>query len=207
MTFHRKSCLTLVGLLFALGLSAPVSAQSAPSEAPTKAEVAQHPGYEIGVRIITAKTKGKFKVDKALKPLSKDLRALPFKRYRQADMHKKVLKSAEQVSLQYPSGKGAPQLLSIQAHGKQTNGKLGFTLSIKDLDFKTRVALPDGGTILVAGPKHKKETVLFSVTAREYSGEPTVAVPVKTNVSKPKKKRTKSRKKSSRKRAKKPKSN
>ncbi len=149
------------GLVCAVTLSPQVHAADA--VLPAKAN-----GYEIGVRIITANPKGKRKVDRKLKPLKRDLRSLPFKRFIQKDAHKKVLQSSEKVSVEFPSPKGKPQLLSIQAHGKQPNGKLEFTLAIKELNFKTRVALPDGGTILVAGPKHKKETVLFSVTAREF---------------------------------------
>jgi hypothetical protein len=132
------------------------------------AAVQQKDGYEIGVRIITASPKGRRKIDKKLRPLKRDLKSLPFKRFIQKDAHKKILQNSEKVSVEFPAPRGKPQLLSIQAHGKQPNGKLEFTLAIAALKFKTRVALPDGGTILVAGPKHKKNTILFSVTAREF---------------------------------------
>ena len=201
MKRHRMNRLNYFGLICLALFSLP-SFATPPAPAPTS--VAQD-GYEIGVRIITAKSKGKFKVDKKLKPLSKDLRALPFKKFKQRDMHKKVLRSSEQVSLQFPSGKGNPQLLSIQAHGKQPNGKLGFTLAIDNLDFKTRVALPDGGTILVAGPKHNKETVLFSVTAREYSAAAAQAETAAAKAAKPKKPKIPKSKRKARK--KKPKKN
>ena len=200
MKRHRMNRLNYFGLIGLFLFSLPSLADTPVPAAPT----VNQDGYEIGVRIITAKRKGKFKVDKKLKPLSKDLRALPFKKFRQRDMHKKVLRSSEQVSLQFPSGKGDPQLLSIQAHGKQPNGKLGFTLAIDNLDFKTRVALPDGGTILVAGPKHNKETVLFSVTAREYSAAAAQAETAAAKAAKPKKPKTpKSKRKARKKRPKK----
>ena len=160
---NRRPILFLLTLGLTCAITLPSRGYASDAVAPAKAD-----GYEIGVRIITANPKGKRKIDKKLRPLKKDLKSLPFKRFIQKDAHKKVLQNSEKVSVEFPSPKGKPQLLSIQAHGKQPNGKLEFTLAIKELNFKTRVALPDGGTILVAGPKHKKDTVLFSVTARAF---------------------------------------
>jgi len=161
----RLRCILMMtcGLLCTLTLGSQTTASASDAVA-----IKQADGYEIGVRIITANPKGKRKIDRKLRPLKRDLKSLPFKRFIQKDAHKKILQSSEKVSVEFPSPKGKPQLLSIQAHGKQPNGKLEFTLAIAALKFKTRVALPDGGTLLVAGPKHKKETILFSITAREF---------------------------------------
>jgi hypothetical protein len=57
--------------------------------------------------------------------------------------------------------------LVVSAHGRHASGKLRFSLGIEALKFETLVAVPEGGTIIVGGPRGENgNAVLFAFTAR-----------------------------------------
>ena len=123
---------------------------------------------KIEIRVIEATPgMGGKKVDPKLKKLAKDLKPLPFKEYKVTDQHRKVMKARERVSFEFPGPKGEKRFLKVTSHGKQRGGNLRFQLSIQKLRFDTLVAVPDGGTILVGGPRHGGKTIFFAVTASE----------------------------------------
>ena len=105
-------------------------------------------------------------VDEALAPLAKDLKSLPFKEFKLRDAHQKNMAPNERVSFEFPGPGGEKRFLVVSSHGEVRNGKQRIQLAIKELDFDTLVAVPDGGTILVGGPRHGKRTIFFAVTAK-----------------------------------------
>jgi hypothetical protein len=107
------------------------------------------------------------RVDPRLKKLARDFKSLPFQEYTLTDSHKRVMSPGERVSFEFPGPKGEKRFLVVTSHGEQAGGKLRFQLSIRELKFDTLVAVPDGGTILVGGPRHGKKTIFFAVTAKE----------------------------------------
>lgn len=109
-------------------------------------------------------------VDKKLKPLAKDFKSLPFKAFEQRDAHQKVMSAGERVTFEFPGPKGERRFLIVSSHGEQKGGKQRFQLSIPELKFDTLVAVPDGGTLLVGGPRHGDKTVFFAVTAHKSVG-------------------------------------
>lgn len=122
----------------------------------------------LQIRVIEAAPgPGPQQVDPRLNALAKDLRSLPFVRYDLKDAHEKVMAPAERVSFEFPGRSGERRFLVVTSHGEQTGGKLRFQLTIAELKFDTLVAVPDGGTILVGGPKHGGKTVFFAVTAKK----------------------------------------
>ena len=122
----------------------------------------------IEVRVIEATPgAGVKKVDPKLKGLAKDLKTLPFAEYKMLDAHRKVMSPGERVSLEFPGNAGEKRFLVVSSHGRQRGGKLRFQLSIHKLKFDTLVAVPDGGTILVGGPRKGDKTIFFAVTASE----------------------------------------
>ena len=117
---------------------------------------------KIEIRVIEATPgMGPKKVDKRLKKLARDLKPLPFKSFEVTDQHRKVMKPKERVSFQFPGPKGEKRFLKVTSHGRQRGGNLRFQLSIQKLRFDTLVAVPDGGTILVGGPRHGGEDDLL----------------------------------------------
>lgn len=122
----------------------------------------------LQIRVIEATPGvGKPQVDRRLGALAKDLRSLPFVRYDLKDAHEKVMAPGERVSFEFPGRSGERRFLVVTSHGEQAGGKLRFQLTIAELKFDTLVAVPDGGTILVGGPKHGNKTVFFAVTAKK----------------------------------------
>lgn len=150
----------LVSLL-ALAAVSPVFA-AAPSER-----------YVVELRVIEA-SKGDGEgtdVDKKLQGLAKDLKNLPFKKFDLKDEHTSLVQEGERVSLEIPvlskKGKDKKRFLVVAAHGRQAGGKLRFSLGIEALKFDTLVAVPDGGTIIVGGPRGEGgNAVLFAFTAK-----------------------------------------
>lgn len=119
-------------------------------------------GYRIEIRIISAQPTGG-KIDPQLKRYASDLKAMPFKSFRQLDFHSKQLKKGETVSMQFP-GPGR-RFLKVQANGTK-GGKHRFKLAIDALRFKTMVRIPNNGTLIVGGPKHDKGVILMAITAK-----------------------------------------
>lgn len=107
-------------------------------------------------------------VDKRLSTLAKDLQTLPFKSFTLKDSHSSLVQDGERVSLEIPGDKGKPKrFLVVGAHGRQAGGKLRFSLGIEAVKFDTLVAVPDGGTIIVGGPRGDAgKVLLFAFTAK-----------------------------------------
>ena len=116
--------------------------------------------------IDAARGKGAPKVDKRLRALAKDLQSLPFSQFELVDAQSKSLSKNERVSLQFPGKKGEKRFLRVTNHGPQRGNKLGFQLQIPEMKFDTRVSVPNGGMILVGGPRHGSKTLVFAVSAR-----------------------------------------
>lgn len=134
--------------------------------------LAAKPKTRVEIRVIEA-TPGmaeKPAVDAKLKPLARDLRSLPFKAFELRDAHQKNMVPGERVSFEFPGPKGERRFLVVSSHGEQSGGKLRFQLTIKELKFDTLVAVPDGGTVLIGGPRHGKSTIFFAVTAKKSVG-------------------------------------
>jgi hypothetical protein len=165
-TTPRRQWLTMVGALVVLALSSSSASAAAPAEQ-----------YVIELRVIEgerteAGDRGSAPaIDKRLSALAKDLSTLPFKRFSLKDSHTSVVQDGERVSLEIPVGTNAAKadkrFLVVSSHGRQSGGKLRFSLGIDALKFDTLVAVPDGGTIIVGGPRGKGgKVVLFAFTAR-----------------------------------------
>lgn len=110
-------------------------------------------------------------VDRRLSAFAKDLKALPFRELKLVDSHTTSVRMGERVSLELPAGAGKAsagkrRFLQVAAHGRQAGGKLRFQLTIEALKFDTLVAVPDGGTMLVAVPRTQGPATLFAFTAR-----------------------------------------
>jgi hypothetical protein len=124
--------------------------------------------FDVAIRVITASPAPKYMIDPDLMPLAKDLKSLPFRKFKLLDSHQKSMNTGEKISFQFPGkGKRDERFLVVTSHGKQHDGKLRFQLTVKALRFDTLVAVPDGGTILVAGPVHQSDVLLLAVTARK----------------------------------------
>lgn len=128
--------------------------------------------YLVELRVIEA-SKGDdvLNVDPRLSGLAKDLKNLPFKSFQLKDAHTSLVQEGERVSLEIPvlgkKGKDKKRFLVVAAHGRQNGGKLRFSLGIEALKFDTLVAVPNGGTIIVGGPRGDGgNAVLFAFTAR-----------------------------------------
>jgi hypothetical protein len=118
--------------------------------------------------VIAASGSPNYIIDPALMPLAKDLKSLPFKKFKLLDSFQKSMDIGERISFQFPGkGKKDERFLIVTSHGKQFDGKLRFQLTIKALHFDTLVAVPDGGTILVAGPVHRADILMLAVTAKK----------------------------------------
>jgi hypothetical protein len=154
--------------LHALALSALVATLAGPSA------LAAQPTerYVVELRVIEAsKGEGDLDVDSRLAVLSKDLKNLPFKKFELKDAHTSLVQEGERVSLEIPvagkKGKDKKRFLVVAAHGRQAGGKLRFSLGIEALKFDTLVSVPNGGTIIVGGPRADGGTaVLFAFTAK-----------------------------------------
>jgi hypothetical protein len=126
--------------------------------------------FEVQVRVIEAARAERFEVDPPILPLANDLKALPFQSFHLADQTQKSLRANERLQFQFPGqGKKDERFLVVTAHGEQKGGKLRFQLAIDALKFDTLVAVPNGGTILVAGPTKGEKTLIFAVTARKLA--------------------------------------
>lgn len=129
--------------------------------------------YVIELRVIEGERgdgAGKAVVDRRLASLEKDLANLPFRSFSLKDAHTSLVQEGERVSLEIPGdgkGKGKARFLVVGAHGRQKGGKLRFTLAIDAVKFDTLVAVPDGGTIIVGGPRGAGgKALLFAFTAK-----------------------------------------
>jgi hypothetical protein len=133
------------------------------------AALAAKPKTRVEIRVIEAVpgVTDKPVVDKKLSALARDLKSLPFKEYKLRDAHQKNMTVGERVSFQFPGPKGENRFLVVSSHGEQSGGKLRFQLTIKELKFDTLVAVPEGGTLLVGGPRYGKSTIFFAVTAKK----------------------------------------
>lgn len=131
--------------------------------------------YVIELRVIEGERaksgeRGDPVVDKRLSSLAKDLQTLPFKSFTLKDAHTSLVQDGERVSLEIPGdarGKGGKRFLVVAAHGRQAGGKLRFSLGIEAVKFDTLVAVPNGGTIIVGGPRGEGgKVLLFAFTAK-----------------------------------------
>lgn len=123
---------------------------------------------QLQIRVIEATPgTGKAQVDPKLKELAKDLKSMPFSRFDLQDAHEKEMRPGERVSFEFPGPKKERRFLKVTSLEVQRAGKLRFQLAIAELKFETSVAVPNGGTILVGGPKHGNKTVFFAVTAKQ----------------------------------------
>lgn len=134
-----------------------------PLLAATQARAADNYGIEI--KIISAQPEGSG-VHPSLQKYANDFKNMPFKKFELLDSQTKRLKKGETVTMQFP-GPGK-RFLKVRASGVK-NDKLGFTLSIDAMKFKTTVRIPDRGTLIVGGPKYEKGVVLLAVTAHNDS--------------------------------------
>ena len=136
---------------------------------PTRAFAASD-DVRLQIHVIDAsRGKGSPQVDKRLGSLAKDLSSLPFSQFELVDSHTKSLRKDERVSLEFPGKKGEKRFLRVTNYGPQPGDKLGFQLQIPEMKFDTRVSVPNGGTILVGGPRHGSKTLVFAVSARAKS--------------------------------------
>lgn len=156
--------------LTTFGLAAVVAVATVPTAA-VAAGAAER--YVIELRVIEGERNGEPMVDKRLASMSKDLKNLPFKRFTLKDAHTSLVADGERVSLEIPDDTGGlkkgknKRFLEVSAHGRQAGGKLRFSLAIDALKFETLVAVPNGGTIIVGGPRGKDgKAVLFAFTAK-----------------------------------------
>lgn len=161
--FFRYPSLARARLLLALPLLVALGA--------SEAGAAGDP-VRLQVRIIEAsRAEGAGHVDPRLKPLDKDLRALPFTRFELKDAHEKTLHEAERASFEFPGPEPQRRFLVVTSEGRNGDGKLRFRMQIAELKFDTLVAVPEGGTLLVGGPRHGAKTLVFAVTAKS-AGKP-----------------------------------
>jgi len=167
-TTPRRRWLTVVGALCILA----TSTMAVPGLAAGPAEQ-----YVIELRVIEGERAGAGDkggdptIDKRLSALAKDLSTLPFKRFTLKDAHTSVVQDGERVSLEIPGDVGGKvrdkRFLVVSSHGRQSGGKLRFSLGIDAVKFDTLVAVPDGGTIIVGGPRGTGgKVVLFAFTAK-----------------------------------------
>lgn len=128
--------------------------------------------YVVEVRVIEGERgksgeRGDPVIDKRLSGLAKDLSTLPFKSFALKDAHTSLVQDGERISLEIPGTSKGKRFLVIAAHGRQAGGKLRFSLGIEAVKFDTLVAVPNGGTIIVGGPRGEGgKVVLFAFTAK-----------------------------------------
>ena len=158
-TMHRRQTSQRRGFARALAALLLFAAMATPAFA------APPDRFLVEIRVIEAQPGGGAQtVDPKLASLARDLKSLPFKGFKLIDAHQTAVSAGERVSVEFP-GK-TKRFISVAAHGRQAGGKLRFQLSIAELKFDTLVAVPEGGTIVVAGPKHEGATLMFALTAR-----------------------------------------
>jgi hypothetical protein len=134
---------------------------------PLPAHAARGESFQVELRVLEATPgPGPADIDPKLAGLARDLKGLPFKSIQLFDRHSTNVAQGQRVSFEFPGKQGQKRFLVVEAHGRQAGGKLRFQLSIAELKFDTLVAVPDGGTIVVAGPKHDGKTLMFAVTAK-----------------------------------------
>ncbi|MBM4279385.1 MAG: hypothetical protein FJ137_01020 [Deltaproteobacteria bacterium] len=177
---RRASSIPLAILVVAVAVAAPSRAapSSPPATPPAPATASSTPAgaerYVVELRVIEGSREGSGEVDARLGALSRDLKSLPFRTFKLKDAHTSVVGDGERVGLEIPGAalqqkpdKKARRFLVVSAHGRQPGGKLRFTLGIEALKFETLVSVPDGGTIIVGGPRGDNgNAVLFAFTAR-----------------------------------------
>lgn len=135
-----------------------------------RAETAEQ--YVVDVRIIEcersqAGERTEPVIDKRLSGLAKDLSTLPFRSFALKDAHSSVVNDGGSLSLEIPGPSKTKRFLVVAAHGRQAGGKLRFSLGIEAVRFDTLVAVPDGGTIIVGGPRAEGgKVILFALTAK-----------------------------------------
>lgn len=123
--------------------------------------------FQFELRVLEAEPgAGPPSIDPKLQTLARDLQSLPFKAIRLRDQHVTSVAQGQRVSFEFPGKGKEKRFLVVEALGRQAGGKLRFQISIEKLKFDTLVAVPDGGTIVVAGPKHEGKTLMFAVTAK-----------------------------------------
>lgn len=154
-TTRRSLLLAAAGLVFTAG-----GATAAPNGGGT---------ITVQVRVIEA-SNSDVGIDPALRSLARDLQTLPFKSFKLRDAHEKKLRKGEHMSFQFGgSGPSDRRFLELDSRGMKGN-KLRFSIAIKALKFATKVSVPDGGTIVVGGPKDGDNVLVFAITAMSSDG-------------------------------------
>ena len=135
--------------------------------APAQAAPLAPERFVVELRVIEATPgAGQKVIDPALRALARDFAPLPFQSFKLRDSHNLQLRAEERASFEFPGKPNKPRFIVVAAHGKQAGGKLRFQLTIDALKFDTLVAVPEGGTIVVAGPKNDGNTLMFALTAK-----------------------------------------
>jgi hypothetical protein len=167
-TSRRALLVAVAGVALAFATPSRATPKSTPGAA------AAGERYVVDLRVIEGSRDGEGDVDARIGALARDLKSLPFKTFRLRDAHTSVVGDGERVSLEIPGAalqqkadKKGRKFLVVSAHGRQPGGKLRFSLGIEALKFETLVAVPEGGTIIVGGPRSDSgNAVLFAFTAR-----------------------------------------
>jgi hypothetical protein len=133
---------------------------------------AAEPQMVVELRVIEAEpgdAKGKPTIDPKLQAVAKDLAALPFRSFRVVDAQTATMAESGRISMEIPRGKdNKPRFLTVLGQGKSAQGKLRFQLGIEALKFDTLVSVPNGGTIIVGGPRGKDgKAMMFAFTVKQ----------------------------------------
>lgn len=123
------------------------------------AQVAHAAAVELLVRVVHANSQNSA-VDPKLTELVKDFKDLKFTGYQLKDEAKFNLELKATGRMQLPSG----AWMTIQPQGMDKDGKLRLALEIKDLKFKSTVAVSPGGTVAVGGPAFDNGALILAVT-------------------------------------------
>lgn len=136
--------------------------------APARAAPSRAEAYTLDLRVIeaTGRRSGAPRVDGRLRSLARDLGTLPYGSYTLKDQQRTRLTKGSRASIEFRGPSGARRFLQVGARGSQ-GGKLKFDLAIPEMRFNTRVSLKNGGTLVIGGPRSKKGTLIFVVTARK----------------------------------------
>lgn len=160
----------LIGVLV---LAAAVGAQAVLRAAPG----AHEDVYSVEVKVIEAWRGATPTSAAALEPslssLEKDLRSLPFQKFKLVDGMQKSLRASEAFNLQF----GKPQsrrFLRVTAMGRQ-DGKIRLDVAMEQVaggkqknEFQSKVNIPVGGTLVVVASRQPvgDNVILLAISAR-----------------------------------------
>jgi hypothetical protein len=116
-------------------------------------------GHKLAIRVVHASNVSQ-KVDAKLQDLAKELAALKFTSFELKDEATFELENGAVGRMQLPS----KQWMTVTPLGLSADGKLKIDLAVKDLKFKTTVALGPGATLAVGGPAYQEGALILAVT-------------------------------------------